>query len=137
MRKRIVAALIAASTICWSIVPAASSIALGWPSRPAATKAASSHQHDCCPRSYRTMVPVLAAMNPPAMPCGNQHPCCMQQAPDRSPALTVAKTDPRPKSTTLSVVVATVTFRSAFTASDDTRLEAASDSVLRSTVVRI
>jgi len=62
----------------------------------------------------------------------------MQQAPDHSPALPVVKTDSRPNSTNLSVVVANVNCRSSFLSPGETRHEATSESVLlRSTVLRI
>jgi len=138
MQKKIIAALIVASTICWSTAPAASSLALR-SSRSNNVNSISAQQHDCCPRGKRPTIPVMLAVLPPStMPCGDQHPCCMQQAPDHSPALPVVKTDSRPNSTNLSVVVANVNCRSSFLSPGETRHEATSESVLlRSTVLRI
>jgi len=137
MQKRIAAALIVASTICWSMAPTASSLALR-PSRSTDTKTAA-YQHDCCPRAHRSMIPAMLATIPPAtMPCGNQHPCCMQHPPDRSPALPVAKVDSRPDSTHFSGTVISMTYRGSFAASAKTRHEVTFESVLlRNTVLLI
>lgn len=139
MRTRIIAALIVVSTVCWSMAPAASSLTLRWPSPSTKSKSASAHQHDCCPQPRGSFVPVLLATVPPAtMPCGNEHPCCMQQSPDRSPALPVGKTSSRPDPTSVSGVIAVQSFATSFVASNDVRPEAVSDSLLlRSTVLRI
>lgn len=138
MGKRIAAALVVASTICWSLAPVSSSLVLR-ASRSNNVKSVSTHQHDCCPHGKKPTIPVmLAALSPATMPCGDQHPCCIQQAPDRSPALPVAKADSRPDSTNFTLIVASASYGSSLTANIETPREPAFESALpQSTVLRI
>src|SRR5689334_18636071 len=137
MRKKIIAALIVGSTICWSVTPAAASFALR-SFRSVHERSASAHQHNCCPQARGSVVPVMMAAPAPAkVPCGGQHPCCMQQAPDRSPALPVAKEDSQQRSANLSTIATEVTYISSFVSSTQTRYDTTAESaLLRSTVLR-
>lgn len=97
MRKRIFAALVAASMICWSMAPlVASSWTMRTASQRAGTESSSpAHQHSCCPGIQSSPV-LLATLPPMTMPCGDRHPCCVQQGPENSPALPAVKNSARP-----------------------------------------
>jgi hypothetical protein len=63
--------------------------------RPSTTAAA--QEHSCCPGVHAPTRPFRFATIPPAtMPCDSRHPCCMQQAPENSPALPALRIDSRP-----------------------------------------
>src|SRR5580692_4609305 len=105
MRRRILASAVLASMLCWSMASlVASPLAMrSWLAR-AATAISEAHQHSCCPRSHSRWAQfVLAALPPMTMPCGNQHPCCVQQGPENSPALPALRNDSRPDSRFLAV----------------------------------
>src|SRR4051812_26950689 len=52
-------------------------------------KRSSSPDHSCCPGFHASMLmPLFVALTPvPQMPCGDRHPCCAKQRPERGPAL--------------------------------------------------
>jgi len=52
-------------------------------------KRSSSPDHSCCPGFHASMlIPLFVALTPvPRMPCGDRHPCCAKQRPERGPAL--------------------------------------------------
>jgi len=46
--------------------------------------------HSCCPRSHPVITPTLfLAINSTAMPCGEQLPCCVRQAPSNPSTMPV------------------------------------------------
>lgn len=68
------------ATLCWLSVPAAFG-SLEVPSAEGFRRDAA-NDHSCCPTSRPRISPILfLAINATAMPCGEQHPCCIRQAP--------------------------------------------------------
>ena len=48
------------------------------------------HDHSCCPSSHPRISPILfLAINSTAMLCGEQHPCCVRQAPSNPSTMPV------------------------------------------------
>ena len=84
MKKRIIGVLVLASLSWWSM-PAFGSV-FSIHSATAGKSASSAHKpHDCCPGvHFKLEAPLFVELTPPAMPCGDEHPCCTKHAPDRS-----------------------------------------------------
>jgi hypothetical protein len=81
MIKKSIAALVLV-TLGWLSVP----VAVGSPTtgamHSAHRNASPGQDHSCCPGPRSRMVPVLSVVASfPAMPCGEQHPCCAKQRP--------------------------------------------------------
>lgn len=79
MIHRCIASVLLA-TLCWLSVPAA----FGPLEVPSAKgfQNDTADDHSCCPRSRPQISPILfLAINSTAMPCGEQHPCCIRPAP--------------------------------------------------------
>lgn len=87
MQKKFIAALLMSVLVSW-----AQSLALAVqepakiPTAAATASIPSPHHHDahagkhaCCPRLHSQ---ILAEISPGAMPCGDQHRCCMTQGTD-------------------------------------------------------
>src|SRR5215471_21095041 len=95
MRNRTLAAALLISVVCWSLPPMTTA-ALAMPTARASTSAAA-QEHSCCPGVHSPARLFFLATIPPAtMPCDSRHPCCMQQAPENSPALPALRIDSRP-----------------------------------------
>jgi len=103
MAKKVWVAAVLFSMLSWSMQPLmASSLAMR--SSQESKSSSSAHQHSCCPRIHsQAVLTILATLPPPAMPCGDRHPCCVQQGPDNSPALPAVQSDSRPDSKQLQV----------------------------------
>jgi hypothetical protein len=79
MIQRSIASVVLA-TLCWLSLPAAFG-SLEVPSAKGFRRDAA-NDHSCCPSSHPRISPILfLAINATAMPCGEQHPCCVRQAP--------------------------------------------------------
>jgi len=106
MKKRFIAAIVLASLALWS-APASAQQPSAMNAEKPARQAGSTHDHSCCPGIHSRFVPPLfVAPAPAAMPCGEQHPCCAQPAPQSSPALPAASTNLRPGSGGVAVTIA-------------------------------
>lgn len=93
MSKKVLAAALLASMLSWSMHPLLPSSLLFSPHAPRRAETTSAHQHSCCPGAHTQVASFLMAPLPPAsMPCGDRHPCCMQQGSDNAPALPAANT---------------------------------------------
>jgi len=111
MFRRFMIALVMFSLALLSGPGALTSLSLLHFSNAAKTKsqetAETAQNHDCCPKADRSFVsPSLPGIQPSAMPCGEQHPCCAKQVPQESPALPVALQGQRSDSSNSPVVMA-------------------------------
>lgn len=89
MVQRSIAAVVLA-TLCWLSVP----VAFGSFETVAVHRvqhdASPAHDQSCCPGSHPRISPAqFLAINSPAMPCGEQHPCCARQAPSNPSTMPV------------------------------------------------
>jgi len=96
MIQRSIASVVLA-TLCWLSVP----FAFGSPQASAVNRvyrdSSSAHDHSCCPGFHPRITPTLfLAINSTAMPCGEQHPCCVRQAPSNPSTLPVETKVVRP-----------------------------------------
>ena len=90
MWNKIMTALVVASIACWS-APTASAALNRQPGNSRTQDQQSARQHhSCCPGFHSNVqaFPVAALSPVPAMPCGDRHPCCAQQAPESPAAVT-------------------------------------------------
>src|SRR3954454_22843783 len=90
MRNKLISAVMLISLALGSapIALAAANVSLLLSSQQQA-KRSSSPDHSCCPGFHASMLmPLFVALTPvPQMPCGDRHPCCAKQRPERGPAL--------------------------------------------------
>src|SRR5207302_7673600 len=87
MIQRSIASVVLA-TLCWLSLPFAFGSIQMSPAQRFQRDAA--HDHSCCPRSHPVITPTLfLAINSTAMPCGEQHPCCVRQAPSNPSTMPV------------------------------------------------
>src|SRR5512141_777667 len=101
MAKKVLTAAVLFSMLSWSMQPLmASSLAMRSPqeTNPSSLVHQQAHQRSCCPRVHSQGGLTILATLPPAIPCGDRHPCCVQQGPDNSPALPAVQSDSRPDS---------------------------------------
>lgn len=84
MCKRIITAFVLIS-LAWSSVP----YAAAWDMAGHGIHAVSQRNaHSCCPHAQRSVVSDrLVAMDGPAIPCGEQHPCCAKRGQEPVAAL--------------------------------------------------
>ena len=85
------------ATLCWLTLP----FAFGSTQMPTAQRFQrdAAHDHSCCPRSHPVITPTLfLAINSTAMPCGEQLPCCVRQAPSNPSTMPVETKVIRPAS---------------------------------------
>jgi len=85
------------ATLCWLSLP----FAFGSTPMPTAQRFQrdAAHDHSCCPRSHPVITPTLfLAINSTAMPCGEQLPCCVGQAPSNPSTMPVETKAIRPAS---------------------------------------
>jgi len=96
MIQKSIAAVVLA-TLCWLSVPTVF-VPLRTGAGPRVQRDATSAQdHSCCPGSQPRLSPALfLAINAPAMPCGNQHPCCARQVPSNPSTMPVENKVVRP-----------------------------------------
>jgi hypothetical protein len=95
MTQRSIASVVLA-TLCWMSVP----FAFGSIQMPLAQRIQrdAAKDHSCCPRSHQRISPMFLAINSTAMPCGEQHPCCIRQAPSNPSTMPVENKVIRPAS---------------------------------------
>jgi len=80
IRKSISAVVLA--SICWLSVPVAFGAMQAGPKDLNRVVGSRAHDHSCCPSlDPQTAPTLLVAIYPPAMPCGDQHPCCARRSP--------------------------------------------------------
>lgn len=94
MIQRSIASVVLA-TLCWLSVPGA----FGPLEVPTAQRFQrdAANDHSCCPRSHPRISPILfLAINSTGMPCGEQHPCCVRQAPSNPSTMPVENKVIRP-----------------------------------------
>jgi hypothetical protein len=87
MIQRSIASVVLAS-LCWLSVP----VGFGSLEVPSAQgfRRDTANDHSCCPRSHPRISPILfLSINSTAMPCGEQHPCCVRQAPSNPSTMPV------------------------------------------------
>src|SRR5437899_10605653 len=87
MIQRSIASVVLA-TLCWLSLP----FAFGSIDVPSARgfRRTTVNDHSCCPSSQPRISPILfLAINSTAMPCGEQHPCCVRQAPSNPSTMPV------------------------------------------------
>jgi hypothetical protein len=80
---------------CWLSVP----VGFGSLEVPSAQgfRRDTANDHSCCPRSHPRISPILfLSINSTAMPCGEQHPCCVRQAPSNPSTMPVETKAIRP-----------------------------------------
>lgn len=95
MKNKTLATVLFACVLCWSLLPMTMAALTMHTMRASTTGAA--QEHSCCPEVHPRARPSGFATSPPAtMPCDSRHPCCMQQAPENSPALPALRIDSRP-----------------------------------------
>jgi hypothetical protein len=98
MIQRSIASVVLA-TLCWLSVPAASGSLETTAAQRFQRTASSAHDHSCCPGFQPRISPALfLAINSTAMPCGEQHPCCVRQAPSNPSTMPVETKVIRPAS---------------------------------------
>ena len=96
MIQRSIASVVLA-TLCWLSAP----IAFGSLEMPPAQRFQRevANDHSCCPRSHPGISPTLfPTIGSTAMPCGEQHPCCVRQAPSNPSTIPVENKVIRPAS---------------------------------------
>jgi hypothetical protein len=94
MIQRSIASVVLAS-LCWLSVP----VGFGSLEVPSAQgfRRDTANDHSCCPRSHPRISPILfLSINSTAMPCGEQHPCCVRQAPSNPSTMPVETKAIRP-----------------------------------------
>ncbi len=108
MKKKIIGALVLASLSWWSVPTAFAAFSTSNRARSAPSSAKSkAHDHDCCPGVHpRPDSPLFVAITPPAMPCGDEHPCCAKPTPDNSFSLPAVNRITRPGPETIAVTIA-------------------------------
>jgi hypothetical protein len=85
------------ATLCWLSLPFAFGSIQMFPAQKFQRDAA--HDHSCCPRSHPVITPTLfLEINSTAMPCGEQLPCCVRQAPSNPSTMPVETKVIRPAS---------------------------------------
>ena len=95
MGNKILAAVLLACVICWSL-PAMTVAALSFGPAHRSTPAMA-QKHSCCPRIHSQVRSSFFAALPPAnMPCDSRHPCCLQRGQENAPALPSLRIDSRP-----------------------------------------
>src|SRR5437763_12691018 len=89
IRKTLTAALFLVILTCWS---APSSFAGSSSGSRTAGQRPDAQNHSCCPglHANSTRVEFVVLSDLPAMPCGDQHPCCAQRGPDNVPEVTAS-----------------------------------------------
>ena len=96
MIQRSIASVVLA-TLCWLSVPVVIGSIEMLPARRFQRDAA--NDHSCCPRSHPGISPTLfPTIGSTAMPCGEQHPCCVRQAPSNPSTMPVETKVIRPAS---------------------------------------
>jgi hypothetical protein len=96
MIQRSIASVVLA-TLCWLSLP----FAFGSTQMPTAQRLQrdAAHDHSCCPSSQPRISPILfLGINSTAMPCGEQLPCCVTQAPSNPSTVPVETKVIRPAS---------------------------------------
>ena len=134
MRKRVLAALVLASVACWNVP-----LAMAHTSPAKDSPSPAVHDHSCCPGSHaRLALPVLITTPAPMnMPCGENHPCCMKQAPSGNAALPALNRISRPDWSRESVEGNAASVSRRTMPAENTERAAFDLYLLRSTVLRI
>jgi len=105
MIQRSIASVVLAA-LCWLSLP----VAFGSQQTSAVRvqrDASPAHDHSCCPGSHPRISPTLfLAINSPAMPCGEQHPCCARRAPSNPSTMPVETNVVRPAAERVLAIVA-------------------------------
>src|SRR5579862_6374064 len=100
MKKRIIGVLMLASLSWWSVPTVFASVFLihsAGERKAGSSSTSKAHNHDCCPSLHLGLeASLFVALTPPAMPCGNEHPCCSKHAPDHSLSLPATNRITRP-----------------------------------------
>jgi hypothetical protein len=141
MKKRIIGALVLASLSWWSVPTAFASVFLIHSAaikKAASSPASKAHNHDCCPGLHlRLEAPLFVALTPPAMPCGDEHPCCAKHAPDHSFSLPAVNRMTRPGPDSFATGVAQNDAARSGVTSPSSGRDVALTFFARSTVLRI
>src|SRR5580765_5923692 len=105
MIQRSIASVVLAA-LCWLCLP----IAFGSLQTNAVLvqrDASPAHDHSCCPGPHPRISPSLfLAINSPAMPCGEQHPCCARRAPSNPSTMPIETKVVRPAAERVLAIVA-------------------------------
>jgi len=88
MRNRFIAVMVLASLV-GSAMPLSLLTAVQAMAMPGtASHSSAKSDHSCCPDLHsRVASVVFLTLDPAAMPCGGQHPCCAKRAPENLPSL--------------------------------------------------
>ena len=98
MKKRVIAVVMLASLWCGAASGAFAFSMLRSNAQEAGEPSPSSpHKHSCCPGVHPPLTLALfETSTAPAMPCGNEHPCCAKRAPQSPASRPAVYGSPRP-----------------------------------------